>query len=182
MIFCYTYDQCLVKSLTEKLVPTTDAEIHSQTCRAWETGDLEKSALNGTSPSVTFPQNSTNPAEEEAERIQESESAEDDKEARSSKSTYIKLTGAHKDWSRVYRVYIELHQVFCIEIMSSNFNGISDCRNTESPTLRLFNCCWFVFSNYDDVIVFVLPYCILFCYIFFKNEWMNDWISTKVLT
>lgn len=53
--------------------------------------DLEKSALNGTSPSVTFPQNSTNPAEEEAERMQQPESMEDDKGARSSKSTYIKL-------------------------------------------------------------------------------------------
>ena len=51
----------------------------------------KKSSLNGTSPSVTFPQNSINPSEEEAERIQEPEIVEDDKEARSSKSTYIKL-------------------------------------------------------------------------------------------
>lgn len=127
MIFCYTYDQCLVKSLTEKLVPNSDAEIHSETCRAWETGDLEKSALNGTSPSVTFPQNSINPSEEKAERIQEPENLEDDKEARSSKSTYIKLIWAHEDWSHMYRVCIDLHQALelCLLILMGFLSAVT---------------------------------------------------------
>lgn len=93
MIFYYTYDQCLVQSLAEKLVLTTDESKcgDPQPDIMQSMRDLEKSALNGTCPSVTFPQNSTNPAEEEAERMQEPESMEDDKEARSFKSTYIKL-------------------------------------------------------------------------------------------
>lgn len=96
----------------------------------------------------------------------------------------LKAYVSHRDWSSMPRVCTVPHQILLhmnCGLQFSVFMGFPGAQMRGSlilvPSHTLFFFCCFVLSKFN-VIVFVLSFYTLFCYI--KNERMSEWISEQM--